>query len=148
LLAAAVASAGCGTAVKHPAIAAGIVAGTLGLGTCKLASDNTGACLAVGGGAGTFLGLVTAVALWLGGDGNTVLVEDQAQPLPQLEDTRPRRRHPRPPDPAPADPSQPPTAPAPAPASPDAPGPVASPPATPTTPVPETLPPSSPPPAP
>lgn len=159
-LAAASPSAGCASAVKHPAITAGIVAGTLGLGTCKLASDNTAACFAVGGGAGAFLGLVTATALWLGGDGNTVMTEDPAQPLP-LEDTRPRRRRPHPPDPATADPAQPPAAPAtapvpadpapppaaPAPASPDAPSaaepaPV-SPPATPTMPAPTLTPPSS-----
>jgi len=137
-LAAASPSAGCASAVKHPAVTAGIVGGTLGLSTCKLASDNTGACFAVGGGAGAFLGLVTAAALWLGGDGNTVMTEDQVQPLPQLEDTRPRRRRPRPPEPAPADPAQPaapgpadPAQPpaAPAPASPDAPSSAAPPPA-------------------
>jgi hypothetical protein len=123
-------STGCGFAVKHPAIATGIVGGTLGLATCKLASDNTGACFAVGGGAGAFLGLITAAALWLGGDGNTVAAEEQAQPLPQLEDTRPRRRRPRAPvDPAAADPAQPPAQlPAPpAPASPDAPAPTPAP---------------------
>jgi len=81
---------GCSFAVNHPAITAGVVGGTLGLATCKLASDNIGACLAVGGGAGAFLGLVTAAALWLGGDGHTVMIEEQAQPLP--EDSRPRRR--------------------------------------------------------
>ena len=93
------ATAGCGFAVKHPAITAGVVGGTLGLATCKLASDNLGACLAVGGGAGASLGLITAVALWLGGDGETAAVEEQAQPLP--EDDRPHRRRPqRPAEPA------------------------------------------------
>jgi hypothetical protein len=133
-------STGCGFAVKHPAIATGIVGGTLGLATCKLASDNTGACFAVGGGAGAFLGLITAAALWLGGDGNTIPAEEQAQPLPQLEDTRPRRRRQPPPpaDPAPADPSQLPAQPPaqPAPASPDAPAPAPAPVAPPTPPVP------------
>jgi hypothetical protein len=143
-------STGCAFGVKHPAVTAGLVGGTLALATCKLASDNTGACFAVGGGAGAFLGLVTAAALWLGGDGNSIAVEEQAQPLP-LEDTRPwRRRRPRPPDPAAVDPSQPaqpsaqpaqpakPAAPspdAPAPAAPDPSGPASapapSPPATP-----------------
>ncbi|MEO7733115.1 MAG: hypothetical protein ABIY55_19285, partial [Kofleriaceae bacterium] len=68
LLAAALAAApssGCAFAVEHPAIAAGVVGGTLGLGTCSLASDNLGACVAVGGGAGAFLGLAAALALWL-----------------------------------------------------------------------------------
>ena len=91
LLAALAPATGCAFAVKHPAVTAGIVGGTLALGTCKLASDNYGACFAVGGGAGAFLGLVAAGALWLGGDGHTVLVEDQAQPLP--EDGRPIVRH-------------------------------------------------------
>ena len=44
-------SAGCESAVKHPAITAGIVGGTLGFATCKLGSDNLGACLAISGGA-------------------------------------------------------------------------------------------------
>jgi hypothetical protein len=125
---------GCAFAVKHPAAAAGIVGGTLAFGTCKLASDNYGACAAVGGGAGAFLGLVAATALWLGGDGHTVLIEDQAQPLP--DDGRPikrRRRAPVAPDaPVPApepspDPasqnptSQNPAAPSPAPSEPPAP---------------------------
>jgi len=87
-------AAGCGFAVKHPAITAGVVGGALALGTCKLASDDYGACFAVGGGAGAFLGVVAATALWLGGDGHSVLIEEQAKPLP--EDGRPikRRRHP------------------------------------------------------
>lgn len=101
LIAALASGPGCGFAVKHPAVAAGVVGGTLGLATCKLASDDIGACLAVGGGAGAFLGLVAAAALWLGGDGHSVMVEEQAQPLP--EESRPRRRRPPPvaPDAAP-----------------------------------------------
>lgn len=107
---------GCATAVKHPAITAGVVGAAFGLGTCKLASDDVGTCLAVGGGAGLGLALVTAAALWLGGDGNTAPVEDQAQPLP--EDGHPVHRHHRaPPAPAPdaatpAEPVTPPPAPA------------------------------------
>ena len=75
---------GCDFAVNHPAVTAGLVGGTLGLATCKLASDNIGTCLAVGGGAGAFLGLVAATALGLGGDGHSVLIEEQAQPLPEV----------------------------------------------------------------
>lgn len=104
----------CGFAVKHPAVTAGIVGGTLGLATCKLASDDIGACLAVGGGAGAFLSLVAATALWLGGDGHSVLIEEQAQPLP--DDGLPRRRRKPPVDPAspsPASPSPSPEAPSP-----------------------------------
>jgi hypothetical protein len=71
----------CGPAVRHPAIAAGVLAGAMGFATCKLASDNYAACGLVGGGAGAFLGLVTAVALWLGGDGNSTGLDDPPQPL-------------------------------------------------------------------
>lgn len=112
-------AAGCGFAVKHPALAAGIVGGTLAFSTCKLASDDYPACLGVGGGAGAFLGLAAAAALWLGGDGHTVLVEEQAKPLP--EDGRPIRHHPRPvdpEDPAPSAPATAPSAPTPDPAPP------------------------------
>lgn len=73
----------CGFAVKHPAITAGVVAGSLGFATCKLASDNYAACGLVAGGAGAFLGLVTAAALWLGGDGNSTALDEQAQPVPE-----------------------------------------------------------------
>jgi hypothetical protein len=73
----------CGPAVRHPAITAGIVAGAMGFATCKLASDNYAACGLIGGGAGAFLGLVTAVALWFGGDGNSTGLDDPPQPLPE-----------------------------------------------------------------
>jgi len=139
LLAAALAAApvgGCASAVRHPAITAGVVAGTFGFATCKLASDNYPACLGVAGGAGAFLGLVTATALWLGGDGHSVLIEEQARPLP--DDGRPTRRRspavdpdaPRPASPVPLSsaptrlpPAAPPPA-SPAPASPAEAGPV------------------------
>ena len=98
---------GCGFAVKHPAVAAGVVAGTLGFATCKLASDNYTACGLVAGGAGAFLGLVAAAALWLGGDGNTAATEEQAQPLPE-DDQAPLRLPPLP-DGAEGDPAAPPS---------------------------------------
>lgn len=94
-LAAAASTTGCGAAVRHPAITAGVVGGTLGFATCKLASDDYPACLGVAGGVGAFLGLITAAALWLGGDGHSVLIEDQAQPLP--DDGRPITRRRKPP---------------------------------------------------
>jgi hypothetical protein len=65
-LAAAVSTGGCNFAVKRPAVTAGIVAGSLGLGTCELASDEHAKCFALSGAAGLGLGLVTALALWLG----------------------------------------------------------------------------------
>jgi hypothetical protein len=73
---------GCGFAVKHPAVTAGIAAGALGFTTCKLASDSWASCGYVGGGAAAFLGLVTAAALWLGGDGDSTGLDDE--PLPPL----------------------------------------------------------------
>ena len=83
---------GCKFAVDHPPATVGIVAGVLGFGTCKLAKDDYAACGLAGAGAGLGLALITAGALWLGGDGHTVMVEEQAQPLP--DDGRPvRRRH-------------------------------------------------------
>jgi hypothetical protein len=121
---------GCAFAVEHPAVTTGIVGGTLGFATCKLASDNYGACVLVGGGAAAFLALVTATAIWLGGDGHSVMVEEQALPLP--DEQRPRRRpapagrqaptspsppNLSPPSPSPANPSPPnlsPTSPSPA----------------------------------
>jgi hypothetical protein len=116
-LAAGLPSVGCESAIKHPAITAGIVGGTLGFTTCKLGSDNLGACLAVSGGAAAFLGLVAATALWLGGDGNpSVIEEEPVQPLP-ADDAPRRRRHPSPAQP-PAEPATPPASTSPAPAVP------------------------------
>ncbi|HEX4422766.1 MAG TPA: hypothetical protein VH165_32850 [Kofleriaceae bacterium] len=110
---------GCAFAVDHPATTAGIVAATFAFGTCKLASDDYAACGLAGAGAGAFLFGVTALALWLGGDGHSVLIEEQAKPLP--DDGRPiRRRHHAPPA-DPADPVRPGTA---GPSPPTAPSPV------------------------
>jgi hypothetical protein len=121
LAAGAAPSTGCAFAVRHPAVAAGVVGTTLAFGTCKLASDGYGTCALVGGGAGAFLALVAAAATWLGGDGHTILIEDQAQPIP--DDAAPRKR--RPPQPVdqpvePVDPASPAPA-SPAPASPGSP---------------------------
>jgi hypothetical protein len=91
---------GCAFAVEHPAVTTGIVGGTLGFGTCKLASDSYGACALVGGGAAAFLALVTAAALWLGGDGHSIMAEPQAQPLP--DEPRPARTR-KPPSSPPSD---------------------------------------------
>lgn len=161
LVAALISAPGCEFAVNHPAVTAGIVGGTLGLATCKLASDNIGACLAVGGGAGAFLGLVAATAIWLGGDGHSVMIEEQAQPLP--DDGRPRRRRKPPVDPAAPEPGPPPASPSstsptapnpnspsPTAPSPNSPSPTApsSPTPSPTAPSPTAPSPTSPPPAP
>ncbi|HET9625786.1 MAG TPA: hypothetical protein VFP84_30690 [Kofleriaceae bacterium] len=123
-LAAGVPSAGCAFAVDHPPATVGIAGAALGFATCKLESDHYGTCGLIGGGVGAGLAAIAALALWLGGDGHTVLVDDQAQPLP--DDGRPIVRHPAPaatPLPAaPADPAAPATPAAPvAPASPPSP---------------------------
>jgi hypothetical protein len=156
-LAAGLPLAGCESAVKHPAITAGIVGGTLGFTTCKLGSDNNTACLAVTAGTAAFLGLVAAAALWLGGDGSpSVIEEEQVRPLPTDEPPGRRRRLPgQAPAEAPAVPGTAPAAPAapapaaPAPATPAAPAPAAPAPAAPApaTPAPATPAPAAPAPA-
>jgi len=154
LSAAAATSAGCGAAVRHPAIAAGVVTGTFGFGTCKLESANTTACLGVAGGAGALLGLVTATALWLIGDGPTEVVDEQVEPLPVPDDGPPIKRHRKRAEPAAPKVAPTPTEPAPAAATPiepvpAAPTPTEPAPAAPTSPeaVPQPTPPTSPPPS-
>jgi hypothetical protein len=58
----------CNFAVKHPAVTAGIVAGTTALVTCELASEDHKNCFMAGGAVGVGLALIAAVALWLGSE--------------------------------------------------------------------------------
>jgi hypothetical protein len=59
--------AGCGFAVKHPAITAGIVGGSLGLVTCELSTEGRQKqCFEIAGGAGGLLAATVLVATWLG----------------------------------------------------------------------------------
>ena len=115
-------SAGCGFAVKHPAITAGILGGTVGLGTCELAGADHTSCFAVGGSAALVLGGVVALAMLLGGDGNTVLteplVEDTRPEPPTIEDLPPAPAPAQAPAPAPAPEAAPPPAPEPVPTTP------------------------------
>ena len=68
--------AGCNFAVKHPVATAAIVGGTIGLGTCAMESSRVGTCAVIGASTATFMGLVTAVALWtMGGDDSHALVD-------------------------------------------------------------------------
>lgn len=113
---------GCGFAVKHPAITAGILGGTVGLGSCELAGADHSSCFLIGGGAAAVLGGVVALALLVGGEGRTILVEDPADQTrpepPTIEDQEPVPE-PSPtaaPAPAPAPTTTPPTEPAPEPA--------------------------------
>ena len=78
----------CTFAVRHPAITSGIVGAVIGGGTCELAIHNTsgasgrsGTCALVGGAAGLGLGLIVAAAIYFGGEGHTILVEE---PQPEL----------------------------------------------------------------
>ena len=74
---------GCGFAVKHPAVTAGVVVGTIGLGTCELASSDHKACFGIAGGAGIAIALITAAALWLGyEDAEPAPVEDPSNLQP------------------------------------------------------------------
>ena len=84
----------CEFAVKHPAVTSGIVGGTLGMATCEMATESRhGTCAIVAGAAGVGLALVVLAAVLLGGEGHTILVEDQAQPIP--DDGQPRHHKPK-----------------------------------------------------
>ncbi len=65
--------AGCEFAAKHPAVTIGIVGGVVAEGTCELATGEHLTCGAVSGGVALGLAGIVALAILLGGDGNTVL---------------------------------------------------------------------------
>ncbi|HSK03014.1 MAG TPA: hypothetical protein VK932_17305 [Kofleriaceae bacterium] len=77
-------SAGCGFAVRHPAVTVGVVAGAMTLGTCELATDEHGACFLAAGGAGAALGLIAAGALWLGSTGEDSILQPPPDPVPPV----------------------------------------------------------------
>jgi outer membrane biosynthesis protein TonB len=108
---------GCKFAVQHPAITAGIVGGTVGLGTCEMAAGTQKQCFAIAGIAGAGLGLVTGLAMLLGGNGDTVLnSEPMVEPLPTDDGSSSTKVEPLPPlPPAPPPTPSPPPAPTPAP---------------------------------
>ena len=120
---------GCKFAVQHPAITAGIVGGTVGLGTCEMAAGTQKQCFSVAGIAGAGLGLVTGLAMLLGGNGDTVLnTESMVQPLPTDDGSSSTKVDPLPPLPPAPPPPTPPPAPTPEP-TPTPPGPPPPPPA-------------------
>ena len=82
VVALALTTSGCNFAIDHPPITVGIAGAALGFATCKLESDDYAACGEVGAVAGVALAAVAAVALWLGGDGHTVLVGPPSPPPP------------------------------------------------------------------
>jgi type IV secretory pathway VirB10-like protein len=74
----------CNFAVKHPAITAGVVAGTTGLVTCELASEDHKPCFIAGGAVGVGLALVAAFALWLGSEDEPA-APATSEPPPQVD---------------------------------------------------------------
>lgn len=73
---------GCGFAVRHPAVTAGLVVGTLTLGTCELESPEHRQCFAAAGAAGAALGLIAAGALWLGSSDEEPVLQPPPEPPP------------------------------------------------------------------
>ena len=124
--------ASCNFAVKHPAATAGIVAGSVALVTCELASEDHKTCPIAAGAVGLGLALVAAGALWLG---------SEDEPEPTKDETPQKVDWSKVPDTTPKEPTKAPPAVTPPPATPP---PIA--PTTPPTP-PTTPPPSEPPPA-
>ncbi len=95
---------GCGFAVRHPAITAGIVGGTVAFGTCELGTDfeNHGACGIIGGSGAVALAGIVALAVLLGGEGHTVLQEPMTEDPPPI--VREKKPAPPPVEPSPVEP--------------------------------------------
>ena len=116
----------CAFAVKHPAITSGLVGGSIGLLTCEIGTgfdlsdgEMVATCGAIGGGVGLVLGGVVALAVALGGEGNTILQEGMTEdPPPLIRDRKKPEPEPQPepvlnPPSGPAEPAPAPTTPAP-----------------------------------
>ncbi|MGE0395203.1 MAG: hypothetical protein AB7T06_00650 [Kofleriaceae bacterium] len=103
--------AGCGLAVKYPAPTIGIVAAVIAEGTCELGAGGEHlTCAGISGGIGLALGGIVALAIAIGGDGNTVLGPDPDDPPPPDVPQDPTLDQPvtvPPADPAPQDPPPP-----------------------------------------
>jgi hypothetical protein len=98
---------GCAFAVKHPAVTAGIVGGTVAFGSCELGTDfeSHGACGIIGGGGAVALFGIVALAILLGGEGHTVLVGEEAEPPPIVREKKSPTPTPTPtPEPTPTPP--------------------------------------------
>lgn len=90
----------CAFAQKHPAITAGIAAGTIALVPCLPAIENPTTCLAIGAIAGLAIGGITGLV--------TTFADTNAHELPPFEEEEPpivrRKKAPPPPEPVtPAD---------------------------------------------
>jgi hypothetical protein len=110
LLLLAIPLAGCGFAVKHPAVTAGIVGGSLGLVTCELATQGRQLeCFEVAGAAGALLAATVVVATWLGTEEeDPVPVEEPLPTEPRVGGTTPAPPPGFKPRPPPTDPTKPP----------------------------------------
>jgi hypothetical protein len=75
---------GCTFGQKHPGITVGLVAGTMGFGTCGLAVDRFTTCAAVGGIAGLAIGGITGLV--------TTFFDTGGHELPQDPEDAPIRR--------------------------------------------------------
>lgn len=84
----------CAFAQKHPAITAGIAAGTIALVPCLPAVEQPTTCLAIGGIAGLAIGGITGLV--------TTFADTNAHELPPFEEPEPPivRHKPPPPEPA------------------------------------------------
>ncbi len=87
----------CAFAQKHPAITAGIAAGTIALVPCLPAVENPTTCLAIGGIAGLAIGGITGLV--------TTFADTNAHELPPFEEPEPpivrvKTSTPPPPEPA------------------------------------------------
>jgi len=78
LLAVALALASCESAVKHPAITAGIVGGAIGFGSCEMDSVAAKTCAVIGGSTALFLGGVAALVTLLLDTGDHSVPVDEA----------------------------------------------------------------------
>ncbi|HLL25086.1 MAG TPA: hypothetical protein VK427_23285 [Kofleriaceae bacterium] len=114
VLALAVPVTGCAFAVKHPAATAGIVAGSVALTTCELASEDHKNCFIAGGAVGLGLALVAGAAIWLGSEDEPAPAASADPPAPvdwtRVPDTTPAAPTSAPPTPGtPAAPTPTPT---------------------------------------
>ena len=94
----------CNFAVKHPAATAGIVAGSVALVTCELASEDHKNCFIASGAVGVGLWLVAGIALWLGTEDEPATTTS-SDPPPKVDwnkipDTTPKEPTKAPPPPA------------------------------------------------
>lgn len=72
--------ASCGFAKQHPAITIGITAGVIAEGTCEIGTGEHLTCLGISGAVGVGLAGIVALAMLLGGEGDTVLGGTAADP--------------------------------------------------------------------